>query len=169
MTGLRRKRETCLIEESKNDEENFFIHDIQVVRENFPFSSEFLLLSPQYCLQTSIEDQAFCFFFKNFVLSPCKGNSRSYMSFVIPVIEQEKKGLSQQSILGASVKAVSLALLGNRPNSRSIRPRAMKQYSNALKEVNSALASQDLVLEDQTLAAVIVLGTFEVLWYNSCV
>lgn len=89
------------------------------------------------------------------------------MSFVVPVMEQEKQGLSKQSILGASVKAVSLALLGNRPNSRSIRPRAAKQYSNALKEVNHALKSQDLVLEDQTLAAVIILGIFEVRQHRS--
>jgi len=160
MSGLRRKKVPVSPQESVNDDGTFAV---QVFRERPPISPvyEMLPLSPRYCLQASIDDQAFCYFLKNFVLSPCKGNSRSYMSFVIPVMEEHKRNMTKSSTLAISVKAVSLALLGNRPNSRSLRPRAAKQYSAALKEVNHALQSPDLVLEDQTLAAVIVLGPFE--------
>lgn len=67
-----------------------------------------------------------------------------------------------RSTLNTALKAVSLALLGNRPHSKPIRPRAVKEYSKALQEVNFALQNPELALEDNTLASVILLGMFEV-------
>jgi hypothetical protein len=166
MSGLRRKRPQLQKEAAEAGD-----FAVQLFRDQSyaPYISAYpesglrsAPVSPTYCLTTSIDDQAFCFFLKNFVLSPCKGNSRSYISFVVPAMMKEQTQTSKPSLLCTSVKAVSLALFGNRPNSRSLQSKAAKQYSKALKEVNHALANPKLALEDQTLAAVIMMGIFEV-------
>jgi hypothetical protein len=91
------------------------------------------------------------------------------MGFTVPVLEHQKvlrgdeiaspKG---ESKLAIAVMASGLALLGNRPSSRHLMPKAMKCYSRALKEINEALLVEREAVEDDTLAAVIVLGLFEV-------
>ncbi|KAF8858208.1 hypothetical protein BDZ45DRAFT_403712 [Acephala macrosclerotiorum] len=122
-------------------------------------------VSPSSGLSTPIEEQAKHLFRRNFVLEPCEGNSRSYMGFVVPVLEHDKQLVHEKgsnSRLATAVMAVGLALMGNRPNSRFLLPKAMKFYSRALKEINDALLVEDQAVEDDTLAAVIVLGLFEV-------
>lgn len=86
------------------------------------------------------------------------------MKFTVPVLEHEKSlsGKGKGSKLGTAVMAAGLALMGNRPASRHLMPKAMKCYSRALKEINEALLVEKEAVEDDTLAAVIVLGLFEV-------
>ncbi|KUJ23718.1 uncharacterized protein LY89DRAFT_603906 [Mollisia scopiformis] len=122
-------------------------------------------VSPFSGLETPIEEQVKCIFRRNFVLEPCEGNSRSFMKFTVPVLEHEKSlsGKGKGSKLGTAVMAAGLALMGNRPASRHLMPKAMKCYSRALKEINEALLVEKEAVEDDTLAAVIVLGLFEVL------
>ncbi|CZR56257.1 uncharacterized protein PAC_06145 [Phialocephala subalpina] len=89
------------------------------------------------------------------------------MGFVVPVLEHDKQLVEGKGAGGSrlvtAVMAVGLALMGNRVNSRFLLPKAMKFYSRALKEINDALAVEDQAVEDDTLAAVIVLGLFEIL------
>ena len=59
-------------------------------------------LTNQRVFQTPIEDQAIGSFLKNFVLMPCEGNSRSYMSFVVPTIEAEESLIAPKSPLSTA-------------------------------------------------------------------
>jgi hypothetical protein len=118
--------------------------------------------SPTSMIPPPIEDQAICNVLRNFVMTPCHGNSSSYMAFIVPTIAGEKSLESTKSPLSTAVMAVSFALLGNSGHNKSLLPRAAKQYSKALQQVNDALRNPQLALEDQTLATVITLGLFEV-------
>ena len=118
--------------------------------------------SPTSTIPPPIEDQAICNFLRNFVMMPCHRNSSSYMAFVVPTIAGEKSLESTKSPLSTAVMAVSFALLGNAGHNKALLPRAVKQYSKALQQVNDALRNPQLALEDQTLATVITLGLFEV-------
>lgn len=93
------------------------------------------------------------------------------MGFTVPVLEQQKTlrgneiaspGGKGESKLAIAVMASGLALLGNRPSSRHLMPKAMKCYSRALKEINEALLAEKEAVEDDTLGAIILLGLFEV-------
>lgn len=167
-----------------------FIHDLPVARRSFSSTagSNFttsptatspiqfrISVSPSSGIETPIEDQVKCIFRRNLVLTPCVGNSRSYLGFTIPVLEERKTldgcGIGREggkggSKLATAVMASGLALLGNRPASRHLMPKAMKCYSRALKEINEALLVEKDAVGDDTLAAVIVLGLFEVSSYS---
>lgn len=91
------------------------------------------------------------------------------MGFTIPVLEHQKVLIGDEIAspkgepkLAIAVMASELALLANRPSSRHLMPKAMKCYSRALEEINEALLVEREAVEDDTLAAVIVLGLFEV-------
>jgi hypothetical protein len=84
------------------------------------------------------------------------------MAFVVPTIAGEKSLESTKSPFSTAVMAVSFALLGNAGHNKALLPRAVKQCSRALQQVNDALRNPQLALEDQTLATVITLGLFEV-------
>ena len=93
---------------------------------------------------------------------PCKGNSRSYMDFIIPAMKDETSLTSPKTSLNTSIMAVSMASFGNRRRHKPVLAKAAKHYAKALQQINEALLDPDLALEDQTLATVIILGLFEV-------
>jgi len=127
-------------------------------------SPETIVVSPpSYRLSTSsIEEEALCYFIKNFVLMPCKGNSRSYMDFVVPAMKDVKSLESPPASLPKAVMAVSLALFANRRRVKPLLAKAAKQYAKALQQINEALRHPERALEDETLATIIILGLFEV-------
>jgi hypothetical protein len=121
-----------------------------------------VLSPPPPAWTVNIDDQAICCFIKNFVLLPVKGNSRSYLDFTVTAIKQEKTLSSTKSPLTSAVMALSMAFLANQQHSNALVPRAAMLYASALQKINTALMDPHLAIEDDTLAAVIILGLFEV-------
>ena len=109
-------------------------------------------------LSTPIDQQAACFFLSNYVLIPEEGTMRGYLDFLLPLLKRPKPDPS--FILAFS--AVGLAALGNRPNSKSLLPKAESLYVRALKQINLALQNPTKSTDDSTLAAVLLLSVFEV-------
>jgi hypothetical protein len=112
-------------------------------------------------LTTPIEDQAMCYFMRNFVLMPGKSSSRGHLAFIPGEMRTEDRDFGHSAIRTV-VKAAALSFLASRVNSSSMRQGAAEAYSVALKYVNSAIRNPTLALEDQTLAAVALLSIFEV-------
>ncbi|CZT08308.1 hypothetical protein WAI453_007314 [Rhynchosporium graminicola] len=107
-----------------------------------------------------LEQQAPCFFVSNFVIAP-RQQSRGYFDFLMPMLKNE----SSDSHLSLAFSAVAMASLANRPNTRGQRmlfSQAIGQYAKALKATNLALQSPVNQKTDSTLAAILMLGFFEV-------
>ena len=117
-------------------------------------------LSIRESISIPIEEQAPCYFISNFVMIPQSGCSRGYFDFLAPMIMAEEP----DSHLSVAFSAVALASLANRPNSKSsgLMQQAISQYAKALKAINSALQNPLHQKSDQTLAAIVMLGFFEV-------
>jgi hypothetical protein len=109
-------------------------------------------------LSVSVNDQAACFFLANFVLVPRGGYTRGYLGFLIPLLSGESKN----STLTLAFSAVTLAAFGNRPNSKTTQSLADDQYAKALNAVNKAIQDPKKIVQDSVLAAVVLLGMFEV-------
>lgn len=111
-------------------------------------------------LSIHVDDQAPCFFLTNFVLVPRNSGTRGFFDFLVPMMTAE----NPDSHLSMAFKAVAMASLATRPNSKASRlmSNAISYYSTALKQTNVALQSSQHQLSDQTLAAVLLLGFFEV-------
>lgn len=124
---------------------------------------DMISLLPKTILSSAtVENQAFCYFSKNFILTPCRGNSRRYMDFVVPAMQVEQSIARPRSMLPTFTMAVAYALMGNRNNENELLPKAAKEYSRGLEMMNEALRDPVRALEDDTLASVILLGLFEV-------
>jgi len=116
-------------------------------------------LLPREVLSVPIDQQAPCFFISSYVLTENHA-SKGYFDFLIPMMKAEKP----DSHLAIAFSAVAMAALANRPNSRGtgLMQRAIGQYSKALKAINIALQDPVLQKSDQTLAAILMLGFYEV-------
>ena len=110
-----------------------------------------------------LSQQASCYFLANFVLIPEAGTMRGYLDFVIPLLKQRTP--PQSLVLAFS--AVTLAALGTRPNSKALLPTADLWYLKALKEINLALQDPKTSSSDSTLAAVMMMASFEVSSFSS--
>jgi hypothetical protein len=120
------------------------------IHRNHPFLSAHMT--------TPIYQQAACFFLANFVLIPEAGTMRGYLDFVLPLLKQNDPSPALQH----AFSAVALAALGTRPNSKSLLPKADLWYLEALQEINVALKDPAVASSDSTLAAVMLLASFEV-------
>jgi hypothetical protein len=110
-------------------------------------------------LAVPIEEQASCFFVRNFVHTPQDPSSRGWFDFLVPLIKSE----SSESHLSVAFSAVALASLANKPNVKSsgLMPKAIKLYTKALKQVNLALQNPAQQKLDSTVASILLLGFFE--------
>ncbi|RYP02710.1 hypothetical protein DL765_010698 [Monosporascus sp. GIB2] len=109
-------------------------------------------------LNLPVEQQASCFFVSNFVLVPKPGEPRGFLDYLVPLLNQEGQG----SHLQHAFNACSLALLCNRGGpSANLSERALNEYAKALSKTNAALRDPEGQKADSTLAAVLLLGTFE--------
>ena len=115
---------------------------------------------PLGALSIPLEQQAPCFFVSNFVIAP-RLETRGYFDFLLPMLKSE----SANSHLSLAFSAVAMASLANRPNTRGQRmlfSQAIGQYTKALKATNLALQTPAHQKTDATLAAILMLGFFEV-------
>lgn len=110
-------------------------------------------------LDIPVEQRANCYFVSNFILMPKPGCTRGFLDYLVPLLKQE----DQQNHLQHAFNACSLALLNNRecPNSK-LGEKALGEYSKALSGTNAALRDVEAQKADSTLAAVLLLGMFEV-------
>lgn len=118
-------------------------------------------VSYQARLSIPVEQQAMNYFLANWVLVPKPGQvavTRGFLDYIVPLIKHEPAN----SHLTAAFEAVSLASLGNRPETKVLLGTAWQKYTKALSLVNKALAHPIAQKSDQTLASVMLLGHFEV-------
>jgi hypothetical protein len=109
-----------------------------------------------------IEIQAFHYFLSNYVLVPQSETSRGHWFFILPLLKGELGGTQ----FSTSFTAVALASFGNRPNAKQLLSKARYEYIKALNLVNKALINPAAQKTDQTLASVLLLGLYEVKYYN---
>lgn len=112
-------------------------------------------------LNTPPEQLASCHFVSNFVLIPRQGSSRGYMDYLIPLLKAEAP---ECRVLSHAFNACALASLGNRVASNGVNfsDLALSEYTKALASTHVALKHAELSRADGTLAAVLLLGLFEV-------
>lgn len=79
------------------------------------------------------------------------------MAYLVPLMKDV-----QNSALDAAVSAVALAAFSNMHVSLKTMTKARVEYSTALSKTNHALRDPVLCKTDDVLAAVIMLGMFEV-------
>ncbi|RYP92556.1 hypothetical protein DL770_001314 [Monosporascus sp. CRB-9-2] len=109
-------------------------------------------------LNQPVEQRASCFFVSNFVLVPKPEDPRGFYDYLVPLLNQEGPG----SHLEHAFNACSLALFYNRRGpSTNLSERALNEYAKALSKTNAALRDAEAQKADSTLAAVLLLGTFE--------
>lgn len=80
------------------------------------------------------------------------------MSYLVPLIED-----SRNMTANAALDAVALAGLSNVRLSTQTMLRAQREYITVLSQINRALKDPILCKTDDTLAAVVLLGIYEVL------
>ena len=107
------------------------------------------------------EQLASCHFLANFVLVPRQDNGgRGFMDYLLPLIKSE---LPTSSLVHA-YKACAFASLGNRVTSNGVNfaECALSEYTKALAATTVALRDPEASKSDGALAAVLLLGFFEV-------
>ncbi len=136
------------------------LSDLRTAQNGMILSFDTRHSSLPFSLQTSVEDQAACFFLSNYVLSPTKGPDRGVWTFLVPLLNQPDV---KHSPLPMAFAATSMAALAGRPSSRQLLPSAHGYYSRALKEIKLALQDKRRSLLDSSIAAVVLLSFYEVI------
>lgn len=110
-------------------------------------------------LSIPLDVQAPCYFISNFTLSSGP-EARGHFDFILPLSKTE----AVDSPFALAFAAVAFVSIANRPSSRrgNLLYQALCQYGEALKAVNLALQNPAQQKSDQTLAAILLLGFFEV-------
>lgn len=131
--------------------------------------------TPVSCLEPSIPEQGVGFFLANFVQKPSIV-PRGHLDFLPELLSKEylhsAHGMDSSSIeaykvLEASVTAAGLAALSTSSKSSQIRKHAQETYTRALRLTNAALSTPKTAVLDTTLIAVIILGMYENLRFDS--
>jgi len=119
-------------------------------------------------IKIPIEIRASCHFVSNFVLVPRKGSTRGYMDYLIPLMRQAEESKGHQQLQHA-FNACALASLGNKSKGLPVgsggldlNKEAFREYTKALATTNEALRDPIKCKHDTVLAAVLLLGMFEV-------
>ena len=127
-----------------------------------PYRDPQSLVLTSRLLPTPLDEQAHCFFLANYVLLPRNGSARGYFTFLPALLGLEE---TIRSPLPLTFSAVAFAAFASQRNARHLLPAAHNRYTKALTEIKTALQDPSRVAEDGTLAAVILMGTFEVREY----
>lgn len=116
---------------------------------------DFRLFSPT--ISTSLEEQAICYFFKNYVMdgsASLKGN----FSYLLDVYNREVVSVAMNDAI-VSLGTVGLAHFYKTPR---ISINANLKYYSAVNTVSQQLRGLESAKEDQTLITVLLLGLYEV-------
>jgi energy-converting hydrogenase Eha subunit G len=113
-------------------------------------------------LSTSAEEQATSFFFRNYVLEEQKYHN-GHFQYLSDIYAREEIGES----LADSVVCLGLVGLANFWKASNILISAKAKYNSALRLVSSKLRNIEEAKSDQTMAAVMLLGVYEVLLHSN--
>lgn len=94
------------------------------------------------------------YLYANYIIG---GPRCGHMSYLLPLMER-----SRNSAVNAAVSAVALAALANIRLSPKTMLKAQQEYTTALSKTNLALKDPSMCKTDDILAAVVMLGMFEV-------
>ena len=109
-------------------------------------------------LYDSLETQAICFFFKNYVWEDSQ-YPKSYFEY-LPSIFNAKEPVN--AALQNVVISLGLVGLSNTRHTLDVMISAKEKYTIAIRATNSALRDADGAKCDQTLITVMLLGLYEV-------
>lgn len=107
-------------------------------------------------------DCAISFFISRYVFTePVEGKpgaSRGNLEYLPALMQRDHTG-----ILHDIIAASGLAAVANASNSTDSRLQAYSLYGNVIRQLKVMLNNPDHVKDDQTLAAIMLMGTFEVI------
>lgn len=121
-----------------------------------PASTELNGLALARRLSASADEIGVNFFLRNFVMDG-QSPSRGYLDYLPSVYRAD----GEHPTLVASMAAVGLMALANSTQQSELASRARAKYSEAIRNVSTALASPVESVKDCTLMSVILLGVFE--------
>lgn len=111
-------------------------------------------LSPRRGPAYPVQELAKGYLFSHYMSGGPRGG---HMSYLIPLVTD-----SRNSAVNAALNAVGLAALSNIRLAPQMMLKARREYTTALSQTNHALKDAVLSKRDDTLAAVVLLGMFEV-------
>lgn len=114
----------------------------------------------EHSLHAPLNDQGVAFFMTNYV-NKGVGNFRGFQEYLPSLYREE----GHRTALSTVITAAGLASLSNAAKQFDVGALARRIYLEALRMVGEALADPLQVRSDQTLAAVMLLGLFEVRIY----
>jgi len=106
---------------------------------------------------TSVEDQAICFFFSNYMMTDEEPRYGS-LQYIQQIYRSEPVGIALSEIL----VALGLAGLSTLWKAPDIMISAHRKYSSAVRLINSQLSDSNESKSDQTFVAVMALSLYEV-------
>jgi hypothetical protein len=109
-----------------------------------------------YKLCSPVEDQATCYFFRNYLLDDRSINGP--FQYLHTIYDNEIIGPT----LSDSIEALGLVGLGNFWQSSEMKFQANRKYNSALRLISSRLRNEEEAKENQTLVSVMLLGLYEV-------
>ncbi|PYH96951.1 hypothetical protein BO71DRAFT_439211 [Aspergillus ellipticus CBS 707.79] len=112
--------------------------------------------APPAGMPPSLDEIGVNYFLHNFVISN-QSPSRGFLNYVPAVFSAD----AEHPTLVASMAAVGLVALANSSRQPDLIAHARVKYSEAIRNVNSALASPVDCVKDSTLMSIISLGVFE--------
>ena len=124
-------------------------------------TSEALVLRPM--LQSDVEDLSTSLYFATYVSNPRLSHNRDDFYFLPKMFATADR----HSCLHQAVKLVGLASFANRWNPANFEKQIREGYARAIQATNAALRDRTEYLQDETLMAVWLLGSFEVITPSS--
>jgi phosphoribosylformylglycinamidine (FGAM) synthase PurS component len=111
-------------------------------------------LSPQRSPTYPMQELAKGYLFSHYMSGGPRGG---HMSYLVPLINDPRN-----SAINAALNAVGLAALSNIRLAPQMMLKARREYTTALSQTNHALKDSVMSKRDDILAAVVLLGMFEV-------
>ena len=109
-------------------------------------------------LSESIETQATCFFFRNYVWEDSQ-SSKGFFDYLPRIFGRNE---TMGSALTDAIMSLGMVGLSNTKHASEIMIPATEKYHSALRATNSALRDVEQAKADQTLITVMLLGLYEV-------
>jgi hypothetical protein len=104
----------------------------------------------------SLEDQARCFFFQNYILTQPNGNG--FLAF-LPIMFSRS---SIDSPLAVAVQSIGMACISNMRSSPEALVASRSKYVQSIHLVNAALRDAKESVKDETFATIVLLAMYEV-------
>ncbi len=116
--------------------------------------------TPEAALNVPLAHRGSCYFASNFILLPLGSAPHGFMEYLVPLMGAEPP----HSALRYAFNACAFALLGNRARADGVdlAQLSLKEHTLALAQTHKALGNPAVASTDSTLAAVLLLGLYEV-------